>query len=212
MYRANRPNLIYFLFFLFLTGLLLVYLPAARAEAYLRVSKKGVIYYFFSTRGTKAEKRTAGPPPVIRFHRAMGRKITPQELHPILHEASGKYGVPPSLIKAVIRVESGFNPVAVSPKGAQGLMQLMPETAAELEVADPFDIRENILAGTRYLHMLLKKFNNRLPQALAAYNAGPQQVEKSRTIPPIPETQEYVRQVCLNFLHYEAENSGKPKK
>ncbi len=181
---------------------LLFYSSSSRAEPCLRVSKKGVIYYFFSHREFKAER------PVVRQTRTSFRrqKIHPRELQPIIQEASGKYGVPSSLIKAVIRVESDFNPEAVSPKGAQGLMQLMPGTAADLQVDNPYNVRENILAGTRYLRMLLEKFNHRLPQALAAYNAGPHRVEKCQTIPPVPETQNYVRRVCLSFLQYQAEN------
>lgn len=129
-------------------------------------------------------------------------KLSPQELDPLVHEASRQHNLPPSLIRAVIRVESNFNPAATSPKGAQGLMQLMPATAEQLQVSNPYDIRENIWAGTRYLKMLLQKFNNQLPLALAAYNAGPQRVQQSQGIPPIEETQGFVRDVCTNFLKY----------
>lgn len=200
------------LFFVLFWIWIIVCPSAVRGEPCLRVKRNGVIYYFFSNRDAKAETTATGKVSGFFLKRRPLKKMAPGELQPIIQEAGSRYGVPPSLIKAVIRVESNFNPTAVSPKGAQGLMQLMPETAADLQVADPYDIRENILAGTRYLRMLLEKFNHRLPQALAAYNAGPQRVEKSKAIPPIPETQDYVRQVCLNFLHYEAENSGVPKK
>lgn len=137
-------------------------------------------------------------------------KKSAPSLQPIIQEASNYYNVPPALIKAVIRVESNFNPAALSPKGAQGLMQLMPATAADLQVANPYDIKENIFAGTRYLSLLLQKFNHKLPYALAAYNAGPQRVDRHQDVPPIAETQEFVRNVCLHFLRYEAEKSAGP--
>lgn len=207
----RRPPL-HPLLFALLWSWIILYPSAVRGEACLRMKRNGVIYYFFSNRDAKTETAAAGKVSGFFLKRRPVKKMAPGELQPIIQEAGSRYGVPPSLIKAVIRVESNFNPTAVSPKGARGLMQLMPETAADLQVADPYDIRENILAGTRYLRMLLEKFNHRLPQALAAYNAGPRRLEKSQTIPPIPETQEYVRQVCLNFLHYEAEDSGVPRK
>ncbi len=127
-------------------------------------------------------------------------------LEPCITSAGRNHKLPPALIKAVIRVESNFNPAATSPKGAQGLMQLMPGTAEELQVANPYDIQENISGGTRYLGMLLQKFNYNLPLALAAYNAGPGRVERCQGVPPIQETQRFVRDVCTNFLKY----SGKP--
>ncbi len=86
-------------------------------------------------------------------------------------------------------------------------MQLMPGTAEQLQVTNPYDIKENIWAGTRYLGMLLEKFNNNLPMALAAYNAGPERVRQYRDIPPIKETQGFVRDVCTNFLQYSGEPS-----
>jgi hypothetical protein len=110
----------------------------------------------------------------------------------------------------VIRVESNFNPAATSPKGAQGLMQLMPGTAEQLQVSNPYDIRENIAAGTRYLGMLLQKFDNNLALALAAYNAGPQRVEKYQMVPNIKETQGFGRDVCTNFLQYSKGSLARP--
>jgi soluble lytic murein transglycosylase-like protein len=109
-------------------------------------------------------------------------------------EASARYSVPESLIRAVIRVESGYDHRAVSRKGARGLMQLMPETAAMLGVRDPFDPRQNIHGGTRHLRGLLDHFRD-LRLAVAAYNAGAQPVARYRGVPPYPETQDYVAQV-----------------
>ncbi|MBI4642864.1 MAG: transglycosylase SLT domain-containing protein [Deltaproteobacteria bacterium] len=118
--------------------------------------------------------------------------MSPLELEPVVQEASRHYNLPPQLIKAVIRVESNFVPSATSPKGAQGLMQLMPGTAEDLQVRNAYDIRENVLGGARYLRILLEKFGYRLPLALAAYNAGPQRVEQYQDIPPIKETRNYL--------------------
>jgi len=138
-----------------------------------------------------------------RINRPRSRnKLSAQELEPWLNWASQNHKIPPALIKAVIRVESNFDASATSPKGAQGLMQLMPGTAEQLQVSNAYDIRENISAGTRYLGMLLHKFNNNLALALAAYNAGPQRVERCQGIPPIQETRGFVRDVCANFLQY----------
>ena len=143
----------------------------------------------------------------MRTNRPQCNKISSQEVEPWINWASQHHKLPASLIKAVIRVESNFNPGATSPKGAQGLMQLMPGTAEQLQVTNPYDIQENIEAGTRYLGFLLKKFNNNLPLALAAYNAGPQRVQKSQGVPPIKETQKFIRDVCSNFLEF-SDNSS----
>ncbi|MBW1992486.1 MAG: lytic transglycosylase domain-containing protein [Deltaproteobacteria bacterium] len=117
-------------------------------------------------------------------------------LEPVLWEAASRYGLPVSLIEAVIRAESGFNPKAVSPKGAMGLMQLMPGTAEFLGVKDPFCPRENILAGCRYLRLLLDFFGQSLPLALAAYNAGFQRVlDAGCRVPDIKETKDFVTKV-----------------
>jgi len=126
-------------------------------------------------------------------------------------EASARYGVPERLIWAVIRVESGFDPRAVSSKGARGLMQLMPETAALLGVRELFNPRENINAGTRHLRGMMDRFHYDLPMAIAAYNAGDRPVAAFRGIPPYPETREYVARVLRFYgapLAWELQGSG----
>jgi len=116
----------------------------------------------------------------------------------LISEFSQKYQVDSALIKAMIRAESGFNPLAVSRKGAKGLMQLMPQTASRMNVSNVFNPKENIEGGVRYFKYLLSLFNNDLRLSLAAYNAGENLVAERRTIPPYRETVDYVRRV-LNF-------------
>ena len=126
-------------------------------------------------------------------------------------EAAALYAVPERLIRAVIRAESAFDPRAVSPRGACGLMQLMPETAAILGVRDLFNPRQNIHAGARHLRAMMERFRNDLPMALAAYNAGERPVASYRGIPPYPETREYVARVLRYYgapPAWELEGSG----
>lgn len=116
-----------------------------------------------------------------------------------IREAAERYGVPERLVSAVIRVESAFNPQAVSRKGARGLMQLMPETASMLGVRNTFDPQENIHGGVRHLRGLIDRFSNNLPLALAAYNAGEKAVVSYQGVPPYPETRDYVTRVLHLF-------------
>jgi len=123
----------------------------------------------------------------------------PFDLNQAVKDASGTYRLDPDLVTSVIRAESGFNVRAVSPKGAQGLMQLMPQTAAQLGVHNAFDPQANVEAGTRYLRELLERYNFDLIKALAAYNAGPQRVEQYNGVPPYYETKAYVARIVRDF-------------
>ncbi len=113
--------------------------------------------------------------------------------------ASDQTQLDPDLIASVIHAESGFNPHAVSRKGAQGLMQLMPHTASNLGVTDPFDPATNVEGGSKYLRELFDRYNSNLVKALAAYNAGPQRVEQYNGVPPYRETQAYVARIVRDF-------------
>lgn len=121
------------------------------------------------------------------------------QIDAIVNRVSNFYQVDPKLIHAMIRVESDYDPTAISPKGAMGLMQLIPSTAQRFGVQDPFNLRENIQGGVSYLKYLLGLFGGNLPLSLAAYNAGEETVIKSGGIPEIPETENYVREVTYLY-------------
>jgi soluble lytic murein transglycosylase-like protein len=125
-----------------------------------------------------------------------------------IRNAAERYSLDPELIRAIIRVESSFNPYAVSEKGAMGLMQLMPDTAREMEVGSPFEAEENIMGGSRYLRKLLNLFDGDLRLGLAAYNAGPNRISADGAIPAIPETKRYVEKVLREYGRSRADFSA----
>jgi soluble lytic murein transglycosylase-like protein len=186
-----------------LLAVLLGMAPAA-ADIYMYEDSEGVLHFFTDTptdrrkvftRDNKKDRkaRTA--------FRLSGNARDPKEFEPIIDSYAAEYGVDKSLVKAMILVESGYDPNAVSPKGAVGLMQLMPGTAQGLRVANSFDPAENIRGGVRYLRFLLDTFKGNVRLALAAYNAGLSTVTRYGGIPPYEETRNYVAKV-MDYRRY----------
>lgn len=155
--------------------------PAGTKSIEFKAKNSGFSYY-----------RVKGFP--HRGHR-LPKRLEIAKFKEIIQEASERHGLDESLIRAVIHIESAFNQYATSPKGARGLMQLMPETARELGVKNIFEVKQNINGGAQYLSWLLKRFNGNLAFALAGYNAGPGAVDDYRGIPPYSETKSYVKNV-----------------
>lgn len=171
------------------------------ARIYKYVSEDGTVFYTNMQRtGTiSAVSSEKARPKKASFNLKKPERINRESYYPIAEEKARQYNLDPKLVKAVIRAESNWNPNAVSPKGAMGLMQLIPSTAALMGVQSPFDPADNIDGGVRYLRHLLERFNGNLVLALAAYNAGPKLVEKKNAVPSIPETVDYVRRVMAYY-------------
>jgi len=148
------------------------------------------------------------PPPPTAAPTASAANDSP--FHEFVLAAASRYGVDAGLITSVMEVESRFDPKAISPKNARGLMQLLPETAARMGVTNIFDPQQNINAGTRYLKELLQLYNNDLTLTLAAYNAGPDKVQKYGDVPPYRETQSYVKQVKRKYQKSKSAPPDKP--
>jgi hypothetical protein len=128
--------------------------------------------------------------------------------HDIIRAAGERYGVDPDLIHCVIAVESNFNPHAISSRNARGLMQLLPGTANRMGVKNIFDPRENVDGGTRYLRTMLERYHNDVTLALAAYNAGPEKVQRyGNRVPPYQETQKYIQRIARGYAKIKAKTS-----
>jgi len=168
----------------------------AWADVYRYVDKNGVWHFT----NVKTDRRYTI---FIRSSRKTPAEYI-KEYGSIINQASKRFGIDAHFIRAIIKAESGFDHKATSSKGAQGLMQLMPGTANDMAVEDPFDPEENIFGGARYFSLLLKRFKNDKILALAAYNAGPEAVESYKGVPPFPETKAFVKRV---MDYYETYNS-----
>lgn len=179
----------------------------AMATLYVCKTPSGAVQFTNAPSSSTCEvyrKKKGTPITAVIERKKKGKKVTYSRSSYDKHikQAGKRYSIDPYLIKAVIRVESDFNRYAVSKVGAQGLMQLMPATAKELRVSDPFDPRENIHGGTLYLRNLLNMFDGDLNLTLAAYNAGPTLVKRVKRIPRIPETVNYVKRVLMHYGNY----------
>jgi soluble lytic murein transglycosylase-like protein len=161
----------------------------------MRQAGGGAAHPFFTTPWADAPAAPAVPSAV----QAECDPLPADQLRRLVIEAAVREGINPMLVQAVIRRESAGRPCAVSPKGAQGLMQLMPATQSDFGVRNPFDAAENINAGARYLKQLLGRYKADLRLTLAAYNAGPQRVEPGGGVPPIAETQAYVSAILADL-------------
>ena len=162
-----------------------------RADIYMYKDENGVFHFT----NVPADRK-------YRLYQREGRgrggrlsTYSPKTFDKIIQKAALRHQLEIPLIKAVIKVESDFNPYAVSRKGAMGLMQIMPENFDLLDITDPFDPEENIMGGARYLRMMLDRYKGQTSHSLAAYNAGPTSVDKHKGIPPFPETKTYVNRV-----------------
>jgi soluble lytic murein transglycosylase-like protein len=203
----------------FVLALLPCLLPqAAVADIYKYVDRDGHVFYTDNPKHAGFKRILTSPPAFIYSSRSMGRlrgfgnglqrggqlsaarAIRRQEFAPLIDAAANKYSLDPALLHAVIQAESGYNPGAVSNKGAAGLMQLMPATASRFGVRDRFDPQDNIEGGARYLSQLLDMFPYDLKLAVAAYNSGENTVKRfGNQVPPISETQNYVEKVLSNY-------------
>lgn len=181
-----------------LCGLILLFTlsPAVWADIYKYVDANGVVHFTNTPTSNHyklylKERRSPAP-----------RTVSVGAIAPIISRHAAAFRLEEALVRAVIKAESGYNPRAVSKKGALGLMQLMPDTARLMQVGDPLDMDENIRGGSRYLRLMLDEFNGDLDLALAAYNAGPNAVRRHGGIPPYEETRTYVDRVKTYMQNY----------
>lgn len=170
------------------------------ADIYRYIDAQGVIHFTNIPSGPKYTLYMKEKPKAARK-----KKVKPADINKVtavVKRYAAIFGLEEELVSAVIKVESDYDAGAVSSKGAQGLMQLIPETARDMEVADPFDIEDNIRGGSRYLRLMLDLFEGDMDLALAAYNAGPSAVQRHGGIPPYDETLRYVEKVKKQYTSF----------
>jgi len=182
--------------------LILLWAGPSYADIYVRCGPDGTMHFSNCPKSTEWKPYALVKPIMYRsaqdkYRRNCLKSWTRYE--DLINTIAAGHGMNPKVIKSIIEVESGFDPLARSPKGAMGLMQLMPETAQELGVSNPWDPTENIIGGTKYISWLLRKYNGNIIKALAAYNAGPNAVDRYGGIPPYQDTTDYVRDVIARI-------------
>lgn len=186
----------------FSTGLALALILAwgllgvAAAEIYMYVDENGVRH--FSNVPTSSRYEFAAP----EIDGYSPARNGAERFDAYIKDAANRYGLEFALVKAIVQVESNFDPAAVSTAGAVGLMQIMPANFTEFRLRDPYEPRANIMAGARYFKSLLNRFNNDLRLSLAAYNAGPGAVARFNGVPPYPETRNYINRVMGQYTRY----------
>lgn len=166
---------------------------AVQADIYMFIDSQGVLNFTNTPTSSQYTLYIKERPKPVETTKKYDR---------IIQEASNKHGLSFSLLKAMIKVESDFDSRAISKKGALGLMQIMPQNLGAFNIRDPYDPKDNIMGGSRYFKSLVERYNGKLPLALAAYNAGPTIVDKYRRVPPIKETEDYVKKVMKYFYLY----------
>jgi len=178
---------------------------SVKADIYRYVDEEGIVHFTDAPtdKRFKVFMRDLKKDKELRTKLKFASSVNPAEFEQLIRTCSDKYGVNPSLVKAVIHAESGYNPNAVSSKGAGGLMQLMPGTARSLKVADRFNPKDNVEGGVKYLRFLLDTFRGDVSLAVAAYNAGLNKVAKYGGIPPYNETRTYVSRVLSYMKTYQ---------
>ena len=180
--------------------------PAFADTIYRFVDKEGVIHFSNVPNDTRYRKIFDDRIPTPVKATPPSKTVLNQTIAQSIAQNSGQHQLDPALVRAVIQAESAFNPRAESPKGAMGLMQLMPEVAVSLNVTNPYDPHQNISGGVRHLRYLIDRFGGDVRLALAAYNAGEARVLRENRVPPSSETREYVRKVLFFYKKFSREN------
>jgi len=181
--------------------LIVIMIDSGHADIYKYIDSNGILHFTNTPTSSNYRLYIKERPPATSLN-----AYSTSKYDPIITAASKQHGVSVPLLKAIIKVESDYNPRAISKKGAKGLMQIMPGTLKALSINNGFDPQENIMGGAQYFKQLFNRYKGKLPLALAAYNAGPGVVDRFRSIPPIRETEEYVQKVIKYYYLFKKNN------